>query len=158
MAQKFKHLHFIVDIVKNNPGISLRDLVFKLDEYNSPSSRQMLEKDIYALQTEYEVPLVYDQELKGYVIDEESDSELRTFQNFAKQQAMNGMLADMLHDGAKVWDVVDVDSQMPIMQIATEACRYLIQQIKNQNPITNVVHECELVIRASTAPPGKQGR
>ena len=48
--------------------------------------------------------------------------------------------------------------KMPIKQIAVEASRYLVQQIKNQNPITNVVHECELVIRASTAPPGKQGK
>ena len=117
MAQKLKHLHYIVDIVSNNPGISLRDLVFKLDEYNSPTSRQNLEKDIYILKHEYEVPIAFDAEVKGYVVDEENDAELRTFQNFTKQQALNGMLADMLHDGAKVWDVVHIDDQMPIMQI-----------------------------------------
>lgn len=117
MAQKFKHLHYIIDIVKNNPGIALRDLVFKLDAYNSPTSRQKLEKDLYDLRTEYEVPIGFDATLKGYVVDEENNADLRTFQNFAKQQALNGMLGDMLHDGAKVWDVVDIDDQMPIMQI-----------------------------------------
>lgn len=48
--------------------------------------------------------------------------------------------------------------KMPIQQIATEASKYLMQRIKNHNLITNVVHECELVIRASTAPPGKGSR
>ncbi len=63
------------------------------------------------------MPISFDKNLQGYVIDEEHDAELRTFQNFAKHQAMNGMLADMLHNGVKVWDVVDIDDQMPIMQI-----------------------------------------
>ena len=117
MAQKFKHLHYIIDIVKNNPGIALRDLVFKLDAYNSPTSRQNLEKDLYDLRTAYEIPIGFDATLKGYVVDEENNADLRTFQNFAKQQALNGMLGDMLHNGAKVWDVVDIDDQMPIMQI-----------------------------------------
>ncbi len=43
----------------------------------------------------------------------------------------------------------------PVQEISSQACRTLIQQIKQRQPVANVVHECELIIRASTAPPTK---
>ena len=45
--------------------------------------------------------------------------------------------------------------RQPFKLMAREACQHLLRGIKNQQPLDDVIHQCELVIRASTAPPGK---
>lgn len=117
MSAKLTHLHYIYEIIKNNPGISKAGLLQRLDLYGSPTTERTLERDLGILREQYEVEIQYDTQLRGYVVDDAENPDLRTFENFAKNQVLGGMLADMLNKGVRVWDVVDIDDQVPIMQI-----------------------------------------
>jgi DNA-binding LacI/PurR family transcriptional regulator len=43
-----------------------------------------------------------------------------------------------------------------MVTIAREASRRLIRQVKTKQPEEDVIFDCDLMIRASTAPPGKK--
>ena len=56
-----------------------------------------------------------------------------------------------------IWPSLTTIKQ-PVSKISTQACRFLLQQIKQKSVPENVVYDCELIIRASTAPPGNQSK
>ena len=133
MSIKLTHLHYIYEIIKNNSGISKADLLNRLEVYGSATTERTLERDLGILREQYEVDIVYDSALRGYLIDEESNVNLRTFENFAKTQVLGGMLDDMLNKGVRVWDVVDIDDQVPIMQV--EHIKSLIEAILDKRRV-----------------------
>lgn len=117
MASNLKQLTYITDIIRNHPGISKSELIVKLDDYNQPTTERMLERDLKVLSNKFEVEILFNPHLNGYVLEEENNPNLRTFEHFAKAQVLSGILGDMLNNGLKVWDVVDIDSQVPIMNL-----------------------------------------
>ena len=134
MSAKLTHLHYIFEIIKNNPGITKVDLLGRLELYGSPTTERTLERDLSILRDQYEVDIVYEPALRGYVIDEDSNPDLRTFENFAKTQVLGGMLNDMLNNGVRVWEVVDIDDQVPIMQV--EHLKAIIEAILDKKQIS----------------------
>ena len=54
-----------------------------------------------------------------------------------------------------IWPSITTVRQ-PFVAIAHEACNQLIKQVKTKHIPEDQVHECDLMIRASTAPPGKK--
>jgi len=133
MGFKLTHLHYVYDIIKNNAGISKAELLNRLEIYGSPTTERTLERDLAILREQYDVDIIYDSSLRGYLVDEESNLDLRTFENFAKTQVLGGMLEDMLTKGVRVWDVVDIDDQVPIMQI--EHIKTLIEAILDKKRV-----------------------
>ena len=133
MASKLKHLHYILEIIKNNSGISKKELLTKLELYGSPTAERTLERDFSILRDQYEVDVQYNPAIRGYEIDEESNPNLRTFENFAKTQVLGGMLNEMLSKGVRVWDVVDIDDQVPIMNV--EHIQQLIEAILDKRRV-----------------------
>jgi predicted DNA-binding transcriptional regulator YafY len=77
----------------------------------------MLERDLKILSNKFEVEIKFNTNVKGFFLEEENNPNLRTFEHFAKTQVLSGILADMLNNGQKVWDVVDIDDQVPIMNL-----------------------------------------
>jgi predicted DNA-binding transcriptional regulator YafY len=134
MSTKLTHLHYIFEIIKNNPGITKADLLSRLKFYGSPTTERTLERDFFILRDQYEIDIVYDASVRGYVIDEESNPDLRTFENFAKTQVLGGMLNEMLIKGTRVWEVVDIDDQVPIMQV--EYLKAIIEAIIDKKQIS----------------------
>ncbi len=117
MSSKLKHLTYITDIIRSHQGISKTDLLLKLDTYNQATTERTLERNLRLLRDQYEIDVAFNPQLNGFVIEEENNPNLRTFEHFAKTQVLGGMLSDMLNNGLKVWDVVDIDDQVPIMNL-----------------------------------------
>jgi LacI family transcriptional regulator len=55
----------------------------------------------------------------------------------------------------QIWPSITTIRQ-PMVTIAREASRRLIRQVKTKQPEEDVIFDCDLMIRASTAPPGKK--
>jgi predicted DNA-binding transcriptional regulator YafY len=133
MTLRLTHLHYVYEIIKNNAGISKADLLHKLGVYSSPATALSLERDLGMLREQYGVEIVFNAATQRYTLNENADANLRTFENFAKTQVLGGMLDDMLNKGVRVWDVVDVDDQVPIMQV--EHIKNLIEAILDRKRV-----------------------
>lgn len=54
-----------------------------------------------------------------------------------------------------IWPSLTTIKQ-PLKTIARDACQHLLRGIKNQQSLDDVIHQCEVIIRASTAPPSRR--
>lgn len=133
VPSKLKHLTYITDIIRNNPGISKTDLLAQLKAYNQPTNERTLDRDIRLLAEQYEVEISINPQNEGLEITAENNPSLRTFEHFAKTQVLGGMLNDMLTNGTKVWNVVDIDDQVPIMNL--EHVKDLVEAILNKERV-----------------------
>ncbi len=133
MTFRLTHLHYVYEIIKNNAGISKADLLQRLSVYNNSTTTISLERNLAILREQYGVEIVFDSTTKCYTLNESADTNLRTFENFAKTQVLGGMLNDMLNKGVRVWDVVDIDDQVPIMQV--DHIKNLIEAILDRKRI-----------------------
>ena len=117
VPSKLKHLTYITDIIRNNPGILKSELLNQLKLYNQVTTQRTLERDIRLLREQYEVEITLNPNNDGLEITAENNPNLRTFEHFAKTQVLGGMLNDMLTNGSKIWNCVDIDDQVPIMNL-----------------------------------------
>ena len=103
VPSKLKHLTYITDIIRNNPGILKSELLNQLKLYNQVTTQRTLERDIRLLREQYEVEITLNPNNDGLEITAENNPNLRTFEHFAKTQVLGGMLNDMLTNGSKIY-------------------------------------------------------